>query len=229
MVVEPRLFLIIPAAGSGSRMRAAVPKVFLTVGTEKVIARTVRILHSSVQFASTIVLTAPEEQMSMRQALAEAQGRVEIVVGGQTRQESVRLGLAALTERCAPSPDDIVLIHDAARCFVTPEIVERCISAAIEHGAVTAALALVDSLLRSDTQGTAAAWVDRTGMWAVQTPQAFRYALLAEAHNRAAPGATDDASLVAALHPVTVVEGARENIKITIPSDYEFAKRYLLS
>lgn len=228
MVSQPRLFAIVPAAGSGSRMGAAVSKVFLPVGSETVIQRSVRILSAAARFEQIVVLASQEDESAMRQALARSPGAPWVARGGETRQASVSRGLAMLSESASPAGDDIVLIHDAARCFVTPEVVGRCISGAIEHGAVTAGFQIVDSLLRADGKEQAMSWVDREGMWAVQTPQAFRFALLSEAHRRAAPGATDDASLVASLHPVTVVPGARENIKITVPADYEFARRYLI-
>jgi 2-C-methyl-D-erythritol 4-phosphate cytidylyltransferase len=223
-----RIFAIVPAAGSGSRMAATVSKVFLPIGEESVVARTVRVLGSAAQFAGIVVMCSAVDRERMHQEVSTLHPNVDVALGGATRQESVRAGLAFLAARYSPSSPDIVLIHDAARCFVSPDVVTRCVAGALKHGAVTAAVPIVDSVLRAGDDKSCAGWVDRTGMWAVQTPQAFRYDLLSQAHHVATPGATDDASLVAAIHPVKVVEGARENIKITVPADFEFAKSFLL-
>jgi 2-C-methyl-D-erythritol 4-phosphate cytidylyltransferase/2-C-methyl-D-erythritol 2,4-cyclodiphosphate synthase len=150
-----------------------------------------------------------------------AGGKVRFVLGGVERNESVYNGLKALSDL---APDDIVLIHDAARPFIMPAEIMRVASAARQTGAATLAVPVTETLRRDD--GT---YIDRSGVWAVQTPQAFRYGLLMKAHE-AGKGArvTDDTGLVAALgHPVEMVLGDRANIKITTPEDWAFAERML--
>jgi len=149
-----------------------------------------------------------------------------IVAGGDTRQHSVRAGLAEVNPDC-----DLVLVHDAARPFLTSDLVRCCLEAARQHGAVVAALPAADTVKEVEADGAVIASLDRTRLWLVQTPQVFRYRLLVEAHEVAARDGfvgTDDASLVERLgHQVHVVLGDFHNIKITWQDDIRQAERYL--
>jgi len=227
--VQERLFVILPAAGSGSRMGSERSKIFLRLGTESVLQRTVRLLMAGLPISQMLVMASESDISDVRTELRDLSGQVEVAVGGRTRQESVRLGLEHLALGCNPAQSDLVVVHDAARCFVAADVLKRALQAARNKGAITVGVPVADSLLRADSaEGRASEWVDRSNLWAVQTPQIFRYQLIHDAHAQAKDDATDDASLVATLHTVSVVEGSRENIKLTTPADYEFALKVLL-
>ncbi len=148
---------------------------------------------------------------------------VRIVAGGAERQDSVAAGLAALEDAV-----DVVLVHDAARPFVTLACVDACVQAAARHGAAIVAERARDTVKLVRDQGVIAETLDRRSIWLAQTPQGFRTALLREAYERARRDgvvATDDAALVERLgHPVHVVEGGPSNRKITTPEDLRWAE-----
>jgi 2-C-methyl-D-erythritol 4-phosphate cytidylyltransferase len=147
-----------------------------------------------------------------------------VVAGGLKRQQSVALGLQAL-RRC-----DVVLVHDGARPLVTADIIERVVEAAVEHGAAVPAVPVRDTIKRVDGDRVVET-LNRDELRAVQTPQGFRYELLVQAHERAREEGfygTDDATLVERLgHPVAVVPGSPENLKITTPEDLLLAEALL--
>ena len=224
-------------------MGGDLPKTLMTVGDIPVIRRTVQTLISTKLFRLIVVPVTPDLHREFQVAL-EGLSQVTLIDGGATRRESVLKGLgrinAALPEKASAaetstpgskSSEALVLVHDAARCLASPELIRRCIAAAWEHRAVTAAVPVVDSLVRV-TEGSGACALSRQGVWAVQTPQVFDLALLNAAHARfdsTAGEATDDASLVEGLHQVRVVEGERENFKLTHPFDLRLAEVILAS
>ncbi len=179
----------------------------------------------------TIVVAARKDEIGRLRAIADEAGAkdVQVVAGGETRQESVTRGMASLIEA---SDNDIVLVHDAARPLVSATLIERCIEEARLKSSAVAALPVADTLKETAIDGVVRRTIDRTGVWAMQTPQAFRLSLLREAQVAAARNGyigTDEASLVEHLggHPVHLVKGAPENIKITEPADLEFAGQWL--
>ncbi len=219
--------VIIPAAGSGSRMGASVPKQFLSLAGEPLLVRTVRtfLLSPAIDLAVVVVPAAHREetrQILQRHLSPALSRRILFTVGGATRQDSVRSGLEAL-----PAETDIVLVHDGARPLVSQDLILRCITGAREHGAAIAAVAVKDTLKRVDGRGCIRATVDRSGLWQAQTPQAARRELLLRAHQQAAEKGfvgTDEAALLEhAEIPVRVVEGEEQNIKITRPGDMALA------
>ncbi|MFP7754423.1 2-C-methyl-D-erythritol 4-phosphate cytidylyltransferase [Thermodesulfobacteriota bacterium B35] len=219
--------VIIPAAGSGSRMGASVPKQFLSLAGEPLLVRTVRtfLLSPAIDLAVVVVPAAHREetrQILQRHLSPALSRRILFTVGGATRQDSVRSGLEAL-----PAETDIVLVHDGARPLVSQDLILRCIAGAREHGAAIAAVAVKDTLKRVDGRGCIRATVDRSGLWQAQTPQAARRELLLRAHQQAAEKGfvgTDEAALLEhAEIPVRVVEGEEQNIKITRPGDMALA------
>lgn len=144
------------------------------------------------------------------------------IIGGSTRQASVRAGLEAL----ADAPPDIVLVHDAARPFATPALIDRAIAAALVHGGAVPGVAVIDTVCAIATDGARGATVDRSAFRALQTPQAFAYAELRAAHARAAAQSrddfTDDGALFAwAGHAVTVFEGEPRNVKLTTQDQFD--------
>lgn len=217
--------VIIPAGGLGRRFGGRLPKQFVRLGRRPVLAATVRhfVRHPAV---AAIVVAAPAAHLDRaRRLLARLRGRVTLIVvpGGASRQESVRRALQAL-----PPGAGIVVVHDAVRPFVTRALIDRVLRAAARTGAAICALPLRETVKRVRA-GVVEATVDRSGLWAVQTPQAFRADLLREAHDKARrDGAvgTDDAMLVERLgHPVRVVPGLADNVKITTRGDLPRVRR----
>jgi len=174
-----------------------------------------------------VVVVAAAEELEAVRALCTRVGGVHAVVpGGSTRAHSVLAGLRAL-------PDDvgIVLVHDAARPAVTPELISRIIQAVERHGAAVPGLPVADTLKRVDDRGVVVATVDRSRLWAVQTPQGARREWLARAYEETSKRlstATDEASLLeAAGLTVMVIPGDQDNIKVTAPEDARRAEEIL--
>jgi 2-C-methyl-D-erythritol 4-phosphate cytidylyltransferase len=146
-----------------------------------------------------------------------------VVAGGAERQESVALGMQAVAEDVA-----VIVVHDAVRPFITRALVDRVIAAARTGGGAICALPIAETVKRV-REAVVEATVDRSALWAVQTPQAFQAPILREAHEKARRDnflGTDESMLVERLgHPVTVVPGLPDNVKITTPDDLRRAKR----
>ncbi|MCS6926691.1 MAG: 2-C-methyl-D-erythritol 4-phosphate cytidylyltransferase [Candidatus Binatia bacterium] len=217
------------AAGKGERMGAPVPKVFLPLAGVPVLIRTLQSLLHSPCIATVVIVIAPEREALCRQVLqtyAPFARPIRTVHGGAERQDSVRLGLAALDEEC-----EIVVIHDAARPLVTPRLIEQSITVAAEHGGALVAVPVRDTVKRVAENGRVLETVSRHQLWLAQTPQTFRVPLIRAAHARAfAAGvrATDDAALVEWMgESVRVVPGDPLNVKLTTPDDWSFAEAVL--
>ncbi len=222
--------MIIPAAGSGSRMGAAIPKVFLrlstVVGEPSIIQKTVEIFALDPECERVVVCVNREWRARFNDEL-QGVPKVVLVDGGETRQDSVRCGVEALISLVAEPlhAKSCVLVHDAARCCLPTDVVRRVVDGVYEHGAVTAAVTVPDAL-SIVTDGVVRSSVDRGNVWAIQTPQGFWLDELRLAHLAAnADGfvALDDASIVARAREVRVVEGDRRNIKVTHPQDLAVA------
>ena len=214
---------VVVAAGSGSRLGARLPKALVELDSVALVRRAVdALLDGGV---SEVVVTVPVgHEEAFREALAGTGSR--LVHGGATRQESVRLGLAALA-----APDDaVVLVHDAARALVPPEVVQRVTSAIVDGADVAVpVLPVVDSIRA--VVGGGSEVVDRAMLRAVQTPQGARLGLLREAHEwlrRDGVEVTDDAAACEYRgHRVALVPGHRDAMKITEPVDLVFASALL--
>lgn len=206
-----RIAAILVAAGSGTRFGAETPKQFLIIAGKPVIR------HAAEALAAQVTLLQPVgEADPIDAALAGVRGLLPTVAGGATRQDSVRAGLEALV----PYAPDVVLVHDAARPFI-PEGTVPALLAALEEspGAIPGA-PVADTLKRVD-RGIITETVARTGLFRAQTPQAFRFAALLQAHRSEHKGATDDASLLEAVgQTVEIVPGSDDNIKLTYPEDF---------
>ena len=218
--------VIIPAAGCGSRMGAEVPKVLLRLSeaasSPSIIQRAVDIFVDDPQCVSVVVCVPPEWR---------ERHKVALIPGGATRQESVRLGVESLSASVVRAGGDLratcVLVHDAARCCVSRDVIHRVVEGVRLNGAVTAAVPVPDSLCRV-ADGAVSSFVDRDSVWAIQTPQGFLLDELRSAHFAARTDgfvALDDASVVARIRDVRVVEGDRLNIKVTHPQDLGVAAR----
>jgi 2-C-methyl-D-erythritol 4-phosphate cytidylyltransferase len=212
---------ILVAAGSGQRLGAGVPKAFVEVAGRSLLARAFTTFAANPA-VEAVVVAAPASHADMAAELT----RGRVVVGGDTRQDSVAAALAAL-----PASVGYVLVHDVARPFVPMRVIDDVIAAL--HGGALAVVPIVsvhDTVRRIRPEGTLDGIVDRSSLAAVQTPQGFRRDVLVDAHERAGGFvATDDAALVEALGlPVVAVAGADEAFKITTAADLARAEALVL-
>jgi 2-C-methyl-D-erythritol 4-phosphate cytidylyltransferase len=221
--------VIVVAAGKGERMGTELPKPFLPVGGTPLLIHTLRAITQSTRVTKIIIVVAPGRE-ALGHALLRSYGPFPvpliIVPGGAERQDSVRLGLAALEPA-----GEIVAIHDAARPFLNCEILDRSIETAAVYGGALVAVPVRDTIKRAAQDGTVLETIPRHHLWLAQTPQTFRVPLIREAHTKAlAEGvvATDDAALLERLgKPVKIVPGSHRNFKITTPEDLQFAEALL--
>ena len=212
----PEYHVLIVAGGKGVRLGGEVPKQYQKISNNYVLYQSIN-RFSSCKTLTTVI--HPDHLDLYQAATCGLTGLRPPVMGGAERRDSVWNGLKALNHL---NPDDIVLIHDAARPFVSLDDIHRVAAEAAKTGAATLALPVSDTLRHQDGHT-----IDRNGVWAIQTPQAFRYGLICEAHEKADPSAmfTDDSAMVAALgHPVSYVMGSRTNFKITTADDLSFAR-----
>jgi len=225
---SPRCFALVPCAGSGSRAGPGGPKQYRPVAGKPVVAHTLQALAAVSRLAATLVVLSPQDTgfESLVPGFVGERGWV-CRGGGATRAETVANGLRELIARGA-QPHDWVLVHDAARCLLRPEWVQRLIEAC-EDDKVGGLLALpLADTLKHEAEGRVQATVDRAGKWAAQTPQMFRLGLLQPALAHAGGAVTDEASAVEALgHAPKLVRGDFENFKLTWPGDFELAERLL--
>ena len=228
------MHLLIAAAGSGRRMGAPINKLLLPLAGRVVLAWTLEAALGCPALERVGVMGQPEDEQAIGAILLAARPDrpVRWILGGATRQESVRLGLAAL-----PGTAEAVLIHDGARCLATPELFRRCASAlreAMKGGAgIIAATPVSDTIKQVNGQGQIIGTPNRQHLWAAQTPQGFAVQQLRQAHRRAQEegwSVTDDAALYERLgFPVRVLEAPASNIKLTTPFDLSVAEAVLRS
>jgi 2-C-methyl-D-erythritol 4-phosphate cytidylyltransferase len=242
-----KVIVIIPAAGLGTRMAPAAvargknapapSKQFTELAGTPILIHTLRQFAACAAVDEIYVALRKKEIEGFRSRLErEADDvlhkAVHFVEGGEHRQESVANALAAVSAK----PDDIILVHDAVRPFVTKEIIEDVIASAGKHGAAIAGIPAVDTVKQVERTADGAiitSTIPRERVVLAQTPQGFRYSIVKKAFDEAAADGftgTDEASLVErAGQPVAVVMGSPRNIKITNPSDMELAEFYLKS
>ena len=247
LTTRMKVVVIIPAAGLGTRM-APMPsamdaktkkphpsKQFTELGGTPILILTLR-KFALVDAVSEIWIALRENEIEgfrdrlEKEAKDVLKKKVELVVGGEHRQQSVEHALNAISA----APDDIVLVHDAVRPLVTAEIIEEVISAAKKYGAAIAGLPAVDTVKQVERTSEGAiikSTIPRAGVVLAQTPQGFRYDVIKKAFDEAAADGfmgTDEASLAERSgHEVAVVMGSPRNLKITNPGDMELAEFYL--
>ncbi|MBI1845961.1 MAG: 2-C-methyl-D-erythritol 4-phosphate cytidylyltransferase, partial [Candidatus Rokubacteria bacterium] len=218
------MVVVVPAGGVGARLGRRTPKQFLSVAGTPILVTTVQHFtrHPGVD---AVVVAVPAAHLDRARRLLAPLGRrvrITVVAGGASRQESVRRGLEAV-----PRAGGVIVVHDAVRPFITRALVDAVVAAAAADGAAVCALPVTETVKRV-RDGRVETTVDRADLWAAQTPQAFRAAILREAHEKAwrdGVTATDDAMLVERLgHPVRVVRGLETNLKITTPADLRRAR-----
>ena len=215
---------IIVAGGTGQRMGATLPKQFLTIEGKSIL------LHTLSQFVTAFwdinfIIVLPADFIQEGQNLIASSGfnqHFQFVAGGDTRFQSVKNGLAQADS------ESIVFVHDAVRCLLTPDLIQRCFHQAVEKGSAIPAVSSTDTI--RITEGTKHHVVDRTNVMMIQTPQTFNAALLKKAFEQDyQPAFTDEANVLEASgKEVYLIEGEYENIKITRPLDLAIAE-YILA
>jgi 2-C-methyl-D-erythritol 4-phosphate cytidylyltransferase len=214
---------IIVAAGSGTRM-AGRDKLFTEVAGRPLLAYAIAPFDDSA-LVSRIVLVTSQLNLKRGRDLVDREGfsKVEALVqGGARRQDSVRLGLDAL------GPCDYVAVHDGARPLVSTRLIERGLAAVRDSAAAVPALRIADTVKEVRDSGTVVRTLDRSHLWAIQTPQFFRRDLLERAHHEVTADATDDASMIESLgEPVHIFEGDPQNIKVTVAGDLDMVESLL--
>ena len=200
---------------------AGADKLFTEVAGQPLLAHAIAPFQECASIDRIVLVMAPLNLKRGRD-LVERYGFTKataLVKGGERRQDSVRLGLEAL------GGCDYVAVHDGARPLVTPELIARGLEAARETGAAAPALPIADTVKEAGPNGIVLRTLDRSRLWAVQTPQVFRYELLLRAHREITADVTDDAAMVEALgDPVRLFEGSRANIKVTTVEDLTLIK-----
>jgi 2-C-methyl-D-erythritol 4-phosphate cytidylyltransferase/2-C-methyl-D-erythritol 2,4-cyclodiphosphate synthase len=209
------------------RLGGARPKQFLSLGGRTILQRSVEAVLSSGRVAELVVALPAELLASVPEYLRSGTKPITLVEGGPRRQDSVANAFHSVASR-----SDVVVIHDAARPFVTAALVDRTIDAAVEHGAAIAALGATDTVKRAGADATIQQTLPRAEIFLAQTPQAFRTAVLRDALAKGdlAADATDEAALAErAGHSVRLVQGDPRNMKITTADDLIMAERLVES
>lgn len=216
--------VILAAAGPGTRLRATEPKAFVPLHGIPLFVHSLRSLLAAPSISRAILVIPPGEQARAAQwldTLGPWRCPVTLVPGGAERQDSVQKGLQQ-------TDTDFVAVHDAARPFIDPDVIEGAIREAEEHGACIVAVPATDTLKQVASDGCIVTTIPRQDIWLAQTPQVFRTEILREAHAAAEKAnlqATDDSSLVERLgHRVRFVRGSPENRKITTAEDLRWAE-----
>jgi 2-C-methyl-D-erythritol 4-phosphate cytidylyltransferase len=217
--------VIVVAAGKGTRMGYGVSKQYLPLAGKPILVHTLEAFEA-MEFVHSVVLvvgTGDEARCGEYVRTYGLRKVSAVLAGGAERQASVYRGLAALDPEV-----EWVLVHDGVRPFITAKDAENCLNAARQCGAAVLAVPVKDTVKIVAPDGQIASTPERSSLWAIQTPQAFRLTELAAAHElaeREGFTGTDDAMLVErAGQPVHVVEGSYSNIKITTPEDLEWAE-----
>ncbi|MBI4839746.1 MAG: 2-C-methyl-D-erythritol 4-phosphate cytidylyltransferase [candidate division NC10 bacterium] len=219
---------IVPAAGGGTRIAGTLPKQYLPLAGIPLLTRTLQALRASPRVDRLILVVPPGHEVRCRVEILEPFGLAvdSMVPGGEDRQASVYAGLQR-----ASLDTDLILVHDGARPFINAAVIQAVVAAAAAAGAAVAAIPVTDTIKVAGPDGWLLETPDRGRLWAAQTPQVFRTALLREAHARALRDgfrSTDDSALVERLgHPVRLVRGSPENLKITTSADLALADQIL--
>ncbi len=221
--------VLVPAAGSGTRLGGDIRKQYLELGDRPVLVHTLARLALQPQVTAIHLIVPEEDVVFCRSELVDAYHLEKIgsvISGGEERQDSVRKGLAA----CGADDQDVVLVHDGVRPFFPQEQIGPLSQLAAVEGAALLAVPAQDTI-KEVFDGRVRTTLDRSLLWQVQTPQAFRCDRIREAHRRAYESGyagTDDASLIEWCGwPVAVLHGHPHNIKITTPSDLALARALL--
>jgi 2-C-methyl-D-erythritol 4-phosphate cytidylyltransferase len=224
------VYLLIPAAGIGKRMGSNRNKLLLKVRSQPIIAWTLLAAQAASKINWIGIISQPTDWPDLKAIVTDLKltKPVEFILGGSTRQESVYNGLQAL-----PANAEQVLIHDGARCLITPDLFNSCAQAIGEYRGLIAAVPVKDTIKIVNGQGIIESTPDRQKLWAAQTPQGFDVKLLKQCHAeglRQGWQVTDDAALFEKCGiEVRIVEGEETNLKVTTPQDLAIAEFILTS
>jgi 2-C-methyl-D-erythritol 4-phosphate cytidylyltransferase len=218
--------VIIPAAGQGKRMGAGKNKLLLELNSIPVFIHSLKVFEEDELCDGIILAIHPQDEAEFNSLLKKygVKKVLELVPGGKERQDSIYNALKTV------KGDGIILVHDAARPFIRKEHIHGLLDTALETGAAIIGVQAKDTM-KTVRDDVVMATVERSSLWAVQTPQAFRFSVLYRAYEQAEKDGfigTDDSSLVERIsHPVTMVEGDYDNIKLTTQEDLFFAQAIL--
>jgi 2-C-methyl-D-erythritol 4-phosphate cytidylyltransferase len=224
-----RHFALIPAAGVGARLGALIPKQYISLAGQPMLTHVLTTFAAASVISHVFVVVSADDGYiaDLMAAAPHLQGRVTVLLhGGASRQETVLNGLQAIKEQVGE--DDWMLVHDAARPGITESLINHLITT-VGDDRVGGLLALpvVDTLKRGDQNARVAHTVERTGLWAAQTPQMFRHSLLLRALTLA-DAVTDEAGAIESLGlQPRLVEGSPRNFKVTLPHDVALAEMFL--
>lgn len=215
---------VIVAAGSGTRMKIPTRKQLVEINDMPVVAHTLRAFENTAVIDEIVIVTK-EEDILLMWDIAKTFGIskvTEIVKGGATRTDSVKNGIMA-------AKGDFVAVHDGVRPCIKPELIEKTVKKALETGAAALGCPVTDTLKKVKENGEISETVSREQLWAIQTPQVFKKDLLLKAYNEGdTDGATDDCMLLESIGiKVTMVEGDRSNIKVTVQDDIDLVSSIL--
>ena len=220
---------VIVSAGKGHRFMEGQKKQFYLLGGKPILAHTLDQFETCPLIRSILLVVGQEDMdYCLREVIEKYKFKKvsQIIPGGKRRQESVKNGMDAL-----PKDEDIVVIHDGVRPFVTKTMIEDSIHSAVRYGAVILAMPVKDTIKMSNPDGTVLETLDRESLWQIQTPQTFQAKVIKEAYHRATEDGfvgTDDASLVERLGvKVHILPGSYANIKITTQEDLLLANLFL--
>jgi 2-C-methyl-D-erythritol 4-phosphate cytidylyltransferase len=222
-----KIGVIICAAGQGKRMGLGRNKQFLELEEKPLLIHTLQQWEACEQISDVTVVVGQgeEEQVQGLITASRLKKKYHTIVGGKERQDSVYQGLLSLHESFRP---DVVLIHDGARPFITAEEIDNLLKTVQSRDAAVLAVPMKDTIKKVAQDGRIEETLDRNQLWAIQTPQAFRFSLIWDAHQKAQEEgilATDDAALVERVGtPVYIVQGSYNNIKLTTPEDIDMAE-----
>ena len=220
------MHLLIPAAGSGSRMKAGKNKLLINLNGESILYWTLKSVFLSKKVSWVGIIGQPHDKTEIMNSIKEFSDKITWINGGNTRQESVSNGVNNL-----PNNAMKVLIHDGARCLIKPDFIDKCFTELEENDAVILAVKVTDTIKVVNENRIIKETPDRNFLWAAQTPQGFSVTQLKKAHQKAKENSwnvTDDASLFERLQwPVKIIEGNSTNIKITSPIDLKIASLFL--
>lgn len=220
--------VVIVAAGTGSRMKKDINKQFIKLKNKEIVAHTIEKFYNSENIDDIVVVIREDEEEYFNKNIKDKYGftNIKVAHGGNERQDSVFNGIKMLKKEC-----DVVLIHDGARPFVTDDIIKRSINKANEHNAIVVGVKVKDTIKVVSDNGNIVDTPNRSYLWAVQTPQVFKYDIITKAYEDAYNNnyyGTDDAMLVERIgYNVKMIEGSYNNIKITTQEDLEFGEQIL--
>jgi len=222
-ISNPGFWALIPCAGTGARSGADGPKQYQPLAGKPMVAHTLAAFTQVPRITQTTVVVAADDDF-----LASRSATVLIApCGGPTRATSVFNGLIFLLQ-CGAAPEDWVLVHDAARCLITPEQINTLIDACVQDEVGGLLAHKLPDTLKSEVGGRVAATLERSDKWLAQTPQMFRIGELVDALQQAGDQVTDESSAMEAmgLHP-KLVPGSAQNFKVTYPEDFALAEAVL--